>query len=104
MRPYHREMTVLDFSLAMVRQTCLDKDEENPQAPEECDAERGDMEGASFTNKEILLVSMTNTSVAILQARGCDSQNPCSSCGAAGCTLSDFVVATKQTKVTSGQG
>ncbi|XP_053472984.1 uncharacterized protein LOC128602891 [Ictalurus furcatus] len=101
MRPYHREMTVLDFSLAMVRQTCLDKDEENPQVPEECDAESGDMEGVSFTNKEVLLVSMTNTSVAILQARGCDTQNPCSSCGAAGCTLSDFVVATKQTKVTS---
>ncbi|MCI4393275.1 hypothetical protein PGIGA_G00155710 [Pangasianodon gigas] len=101
MRPYHKERTVLNFSLAMVREACLDKDEENPQVPEESEWESSNMEGESFTDEEILLVSMTNTSVAIVQARGCDAQNPCGSCGGTGCTINDIVMASKQSQITS---
>ncbi|XP_034155360.1 uncharacterized protein LOC117596034 [Pangasianodon hypophthalmus] len=101
MRPYHKERTVLNFSLAMVREACLDKDEENPQVPEESEWESSNMEGESFTDEEILLVSMTNTSIAIVQARGCDAQNPCGSCGGTGCTINDIVMASKQSQITS---
>lgn len=100
MRPYHKERTVLDFSLAMVRETCLDKDEENPLVPEKSAWESGDPEGDSFTDEEFLLVSMTNTSVSIMEARGCNGQDPCNSCG---CTLNNVVVTTTQSNITSGE-
>ncbi|XP_060767567.1 uncharacterized protein LOC132875023 [Neoarius graeffei] len=101
MRPYHKERTVLDFSLAMVRETCLDKDEENPLVPEESEWESGDPESDSFTDEEFLLVSMTNTSVSIIEARGCDDQKSCNICGGTGCTLNDVVVGTTQSNITS---
>lgn len=100
MRPYHKEETVLGFSLDMVRETCLDKDEENSKVLEESQWESGYTDGNSFTDEEILLVSMSNTSVAIVQARGCDPQNPCNSCGRTGCSLSDYVMDNTQCKVT----
>lgn len=103
MRPYHKERTVLDFSLAMVRETCLDKDEENPLVPEESEWESGDPESDSFTDEEFLLVSMTSTSVSIIEARGCDDQKSCNICGGTGCTLNDVVVGTTQSNITSGE-
>lgn len=104
MAPYYKESAVLDFSLAMVRESCLDKDEKNPQLPEESEWGNGDAESNSFTDEDILLVSMTNTSIAIVRARGCNPQNPCSNCGGTGCTLSDIIMATKQSTFASGEG
>lgn len=100
MRPYHKERTDLDFILDMVKETCLDRDDEKPQVTEESEWESSHTAGDSVTDEEILLVSMTNTSVAIVNARGCNGPNPCSCCGRSGCTLNDYVVATGQCAVT----
>ncbi|XP_060714788.1 uncharacterized protein LOC132838478 isoform X2 [Tachysurus vachellii] len=35
MRPFHKEISTLNFTLAMVRETCLNEEEENPQVPED---------------------------------------------------------------------
>lgn len=100
MRPYHKEETVLDFSLAMVKETCLDKDEDHLKVLEEAEWESSYTGGDFFPDEEILLVSMSNTSVAVVQARGGDAQNPCSSCGRTECTLKDYIMANQQCKVT----
>lgn len=104
MRPYYKETTVLYFSLGMVRETSLEQEEENSPVMEESECKSSEMKDDNFTDEEILLVSMTNTSVAVVQARCCDAQTPCNSCGGAGCSLSDFVVATTQSEITSGEG
>ncbi|KAK3528360.1 hypothetical protein QTP86_034136, partial [Hemibagrus guttatus] len=96
MRPYHKEDISLYFSLDMVQETCLNENDKNPQVPEDSEWERWGKKGDSFTDEEVLLVSMTNTSVAVIQARGCSEQNPCSSCGGKGCTFNDLVVASEQ--------
>ncbi|XP_058238161.1 cytoplasmic tyrosine-protein kinase BMX-like isoform X2 [Hemibagrus wyckioides] len=101
MRPYHKEDISLYFSLDMVQETCLNEEDKNPQVPEEFEWERREKKGDFLTDEEMLLVSMTNTSVAIVQSRGCSEQNPCSSCGGKGCTLNDFVVASQQSTISS---
>ncbi|XP_027024536.1 uncharacterized protein LOC113657154 [Tachysurus fulvidraco] len=101
MRPFHKETSTLNFTLAMVRETCLNEEEENPQVPEDSEWKCKENKYDTFSDEEMLLVSMTNTSVAIVQARGCSEQDPCSSCGGKGCTFNDVVMASVQSTVSS---
>lgn len=103
MRPFHKEISTLNFTLAMVRETCLNEEEENPQVPEDSEWKSKENKYDTFSDEEMLLVSMTNTSVAIVQARGCSEQEPCSSCGGKGCTFNDVVMASAQSTVSSGE-
>ncbi|KAI5088858.1 interleukin-1 family member A, partial [Silurus meridionalis] len=99
MKPYHKEDAELSFSLDMVREKCLDEDEKNPRMPEEWEC--NDRAFDSCNDEKMLIVSMMNTSIAIVQARGCDALSPCR-CGNTNCTFSDVIMATQQSAITSG--
>ncbi|KAF7688227.1 uncharacterized protein LOC124380133 [Silurus meridionalis] len=98
MKPYHKEDAELSFSLDMVREKCLDEDEKNPRMPEEWEC--NDRAFDSCNDEKMLIVSMMNTSIAIVQARGCDALSPCR-CGNTNCTFSDVIMATQQSAITS---
>ncbi|KAI5629869.1 interleukin-1 family member A [Silurus asotus] len=98
MKPYHKEDAELSFSLEMVREKCLDEDEKNPRIPGEWEC--NDRAFDPCNDEKTLIVSMTNTSIAIVQARGCDALSPCR-CGNTNCTFSDVIMATQQSAITS---
>ncbi|XP_036417001.1 uncharacterized protein LOC118800933 [Colossoma macropomum] len=96
MRPYRKEKITLHFSMAMVREECLEG-EENGMDPAMSDWESDYTED----DQELLLVSMKETSIAVMSGRGCDPENPCNNCGSDGCNLNEIVVAADTCKVTS---
>ncbi|KAL6461811.1 hypothetical protein MHYP_G00299560 [Metynnis hypsauchen] len=96
MQPYRKKKITLRFRMAMVREECLEG-EENGVDPPACEWESDYTED----NQELLLVSMKKTSVAVLRGRGCDPENPCNSCGSHECNLNEVVVAAEMCKVTS---
>ncbi|KAL7833898.1 hypothetical protein AOLI_G00288580 [Acnodon oligacanthus] len=95
-QPYRKEEITLHFRMAMVREECLEG-EENGLDPAVCEWESDYAEDG----QELLLVSMNETSVAVRTGRGCDPEKPCNSCGSHGCNLNEVVVATKTCEVTS---
>uniref|UniRef100_A0AAR2LBV8 Interleukin-1 n=1 Tax=Pygocentrus nattereri TaxID=42514 RepID=A0AAR2LBV8_PYGNA len=96
MRPYRKEKITLHFRMAMVREESLEG-EENGVDPAVCEWESDYTEN----DQEMLLVSMNETSVAVLSGRGCDPENPCNNCGSHECNLSEVVVAAQMCEVTS---
>uniref|UniRef100_A0A3B4CBI8 Interleukin-1 beta n=1 Tax=Pygocentrus nattereri TaxID=42514 RepID=A0A3B4CBI8_PYGNA len=97
-KPYSKEEITLRFRMAMVREECLEG-EENGVDPAMCEWESDYTEN----DQELLLVSMNETSVAVMSGRGCDPENPCNSCGCHGCNLSEVVVVADSCNVTSGK-
>ncbi|XP_037390609.1 uncharacterized protein LOC108425745 [Pygocentrus nattereri] len=95
-KPYSKEEITLRFRMAMVREECLEG-EENGVDPAMCEWESDYTEN----DQELLLVSMNETSVAVMSGRGCDPENPCNSCGCHGCNLSEVVVVADSCNVTS---
>ncbi|XP_036417003.1 uncharacterized protein LOC118800934 isoform X2 [Colossoma macropomum] len=98
-QPYRKEKITLHFSMAMVREECLEG-EENGMDPAVCEWESDYTED----DQELLLVSMNETSVAVMSERGCDPENPCNTCGSHRCNLSEVVVAAETCEVTSVDG
>ncbi|KAL7831332.1 hypothetical protein SRHO_G00308350 [Serrasalmus rhombeus] len=94
--PYSKEEITLHFRMAMVREECLEG-EENGVDPAMCEWESDYTED----DQELLLVSMNETSVAVMSGRGCDPENPCDSCGSQGCNLNEVVVVADSCQVTS---
>ncbi|KAL6461809.1 hypothetical protein MHYP_G00299540 [Metynnis hypsauchen] len=91
-KPYSKEEITLHFRMAMVREECLEG-EENEVDPAVCEWESDYTED----DQELLLVSMNETSVAVMS----DPENPCNSCSSHGCNISEVVVAAEMCKVTS---
>uniref|UniRef100_A0A8B9H926 Interleukin-1 n=1 Tax=Astyanax mexicanus TaxID=7994 RepID=A0A8B9H926_ASTMX len=92
---FRKEELTLNFKLEMVREECLEAEEENEIEPE---WESDDME-----DKELVMVSMTETNVAVVRGRGCDLENPCNNCGINGCNVSEVFMEAKNRDVTSGK-
>ncbi|KAG9261027.1 hypothetical protein AMEX_G25974 [Astyanax mexicanus] len=90
---FRKEELTLNFKLEMVREECLEAEEENEIEPE---WESDDME-----DKELVMVSMTETNVAVVRGRGCDLENPCNNCGINGCNVSEVFMEAKNRDVTS---
>ncbi|XP_072527330.1 uncharacterized protein [Salminus brasiliensis] len=94
-RPCTKLDTKLDFQLCMVREECLETEEENGREPTECEWESDDTQ-----DNEVLLLSMTKTDVTVVSGRGCDPENPCNNCGN-GCNVNDVVIEAETCEVTS---
>ncbi|XP_061526763.1 interleukin-1 family member A isoform X1 [Phycodurus eques] len=105
LQPVSKEVTVLQFSMEMVREENLQQSgsdlggdaEENGGAEDDiCPAE-------DETNKlesDLLVVTMTETSFSVLRGRGCDAESACGGCHGTGCTLNDIVMVAKTSTVT----
>uniref|UniRef100_A0A8B9HEH1 Interleukin-1 beta n=1 Tax=Astyanax mexicanus TaxID=7994 RepID=A0A8B9HEH1_ASTMX len=95
---FRKEKSTLSFQLVMVREECLEAEEKNEIKPTESSWESDDMK-----EKDLVMVSMTETNVAVVRGRGCDPENPCNNCGITGCNVSDVIMAPKKREVTSGK-
>uniref|UniRef100_A0A3B1K9C6 Interleukin-1 beta n=1 Tax=Astyanax mexicanus TaxID=7994 RepID=A0A3B1K9C6_ASTMX len=90
-RAIGEEKITLSFQLEMVREECLEAEEENKIW------ESDEMED----KEDLVLVSMTKTNVAVVCGRGCDPENPCSNCNINKCNTSEVVVTATKSEVTS---
>ncbi|XP_068614903.1 uncharacterized protein [Brachionichthys hirsutus] len=94
--PVSKESTLLCFSMEMIREGDLKKneyevdEEERPILEQEVckeDEEKEDM-------PDLLIVSMTKTSISLVSGRGCDD-GPCEECRGTECSLNDVVLVTE---------
>ncbi|XP_036419059.1 uncharacterized protein LOC118802712 [Colossoma macropomum] len=94
-QPYRKEEITLHFNMAMVREECLEG-EENGIDPAVCelesDWENGSEWESNIDDEELLLVSMNETSIDFVSEGGCDPH---------GCNLSEVVVTAETCDVTS---
>uniref|UniRef100_A0A8B9J8B4 Interleukin-1 beta n=1 Tax=Astyanax mexicanus TaxID=7994 RepID=A0A8B9J8B4_ASTMX len=92
-RSQENAVITLSFQLEMVREECLEAEEENKIW------ESDEMED----KEDLVMVSMTKTNVAVVCGRGCDPENPCSNCNINKCKTSEVVVTATKSEVTSGE-
>ncbi|XP_077420052.1 interleukin-1 family member A [Vanacampus margaritifer] len=98
LRPVSKEVTLLAFSMEMVREEDLRQNKSSLSGGEEelCPAEDEENKQES----DLLVVTMTETCFSVLRGRGCDTGSSCRGCHGAGCTLNDIVMVAKSSTVT----
>ncbi|XP_073320859.1 uncharacterized protein [Pagrus major] len=100
--PFSKESTVLSFSMEMKREEDLEENEVEQEGEgrgsagiveDVCkDAENGE-------GSDLLIVTMTKTSISVVSGRGCKDGSPCPGCQGSGCTLNDVVVVAESSTV-----
>ncbi|XP_077374823.1 interleukin-1 family member A isoform X2 [Festucalex cinctus] len=97
-RPVSKELTLLAFSMEMVREEDLRQNNSSLSGDEDelCPAEDEENKRES----DLLVVTMTESSFSVLRGRGCDTGSSCRGCHGTGCTLSDIVMVAKSSTVT----
>lgn len=92
LQPYDKESTVLSFSWELTREEGTDEGEKN----ETTDLEENVCEEKG-ESRDLLVICMTNTSIAVVGTRGCEA------CEGTGCTVNDIVVMAETRTVTFGE-
>lgn len=103
-----KESRILNFSMELVREDDLEESEGRPGAGggEDGGTEEGVCQPEDEENrqeKDLVIVSMTKTSITVVSGRSCDSESSCKGCHGTGCTLHDVVMVTESSKVTLGK-
>lgn len=96
LQPYDKESTVLSFSWELTREEGANEGEKN----ETIDLKGNvcqDMSKENGESRELLVIHMTNTSIAVVGTRGCEE------CEETGCTVNDIVVVAESSAVTFGE-
>ncbi|KAK5874192.1 hypothetical protein PBY51_019163 [Eleginops maclovinus] len=104
LRPVSKESTILSFSMEMRREEDL---EENAVEQDGSKKEDGGIEenvcGAENNEYgergDLLIISMSKTSISVVRGRGCESGSPCQGCHGTGCTFNDVVMVSESSKV-----
>ncbi|XP_043107604.1 uncharacterized protein LOC122353802 [Puntigrus tetrazona] len=91
-----KEPTVMRFSMMMVREEELEATEVQPSL----DWEDRVIEDDCFSEDNLLLVSMAETSFSVVVGRGCDPDSPCNSCGGMNCQFNEVVVLPATAEIT----
>ncbi|XP_051532469.1 uncharacterized protein LOC127428273 [Myxocyprinus asiaticus] len=89
---YKKEPTVMRFSLMMVREENLETGDHQKTPYPEAEWEDTDIEDDCFSDDDLLLVSMGDTSFSMVVSRGVDANNPCHNCGSTGCQFNEVVI------------
>ncbi|XP_056590906.1 uncharacterized protein LOC130410322 [Triplophysa dalaica] len=92
-RAYKKEPTVMDFSLTMVREEDLHPEGHREEPEPEPDWEEYIKDDNRF------FVSMTETSLTLVIARGCDPESPCHNCGRTDCQFNEVVVMPERAEI-----
>lgn len=92
-RAYKKEPTVMDFSLTMVREEDLHPEGHKEQPHPEPDWEE------YIKDDNVFFVSMTETSLTLVIARGCDPESPCHNCGRTDCQFNEVVVMPERAEI-----
>ncbi|KAM8762482.1 uncharacterized protein AB9X84_007232 isoform 2-T2 [Acanthopagrus schlegelii] len=102
LRPFSKESTVLSFCMEMKREEDLEENEMEQDGEgrghvgteDACkDTENGEC------SSDLLIVTMTQTSISVVSGRGCEDGSPCQGCNGSGCTLNDVVVVAESSTV-----
>ncbi len=104
LRPVSKESTILSFSMEMIRDQDLEvgqegEGKEDGGIEEDCQVDSEENEEGG----DLLIVSMTKTSISVVRGRGCDSSSPCQGCHGTGCTFNDVVVVAESSEVVLGE-
>ncbi|KAM9367007.1 uncharacterized protein ABDE67_005761 [Symphorus nematophorus] len=99
--PVSKDSILLSFSMTMRREEDLDKNGVGQEGDGSEDAGiEEDVCKAENEERDLLIVSMTKTSISVVSGRGCDDESSCQGCHGTGCTLNDVVVVSETTEVT----
>ncbi|XP_037339655.2 uncharacterized protein LOC119225998 [Pungitius pungitius] len=99
LHPFSKESTVLSFSMDMRRMEDLERSDEGGVAQEGGVAPEDVCQPESGGRGDVLIISMTKTSISVVTGRGCDSGGPCEGCPATGCTFNDVVMVSQSSQV-----
>ncbi|KAJ8282478.1 hypothetical protein COCON_G00049970 [Conger conger] len=108
MYPFNKKKTIMQLCLEMRREEELEEEyEENggkdgrghPNNEKEY-PNGDDLQSHSRELDDLLLVSMTKTSISIVKGRGCDAESPCHDCGGTKCNFNDVVMVAKSSELT----
>lgn len=103
LRPFFKESRLLSIRMEMRR-------EEEDEAGEEEDMADGCIEedaaqtegGTEGGKKEMIVVTMTKTSISVVSGRGCGPDDPCRGCQGKSCTFQNVVIVSETSAVTVG--
>ncbi|XP_070818856.1 uncharacterized protein [Chaetodon trifascialis] len=98
LHPFSKESTVLSFSMEMRRED--EEDGQEGEGREDVGDEEDVCKAENVEGGDLVIVSMTNTSISVVRGRGCDDGSPCQGCHGTGCTLNDVVVVAESSTVT----
>nr|QJD09009.1 putative interleukin 1 family member [Cyclopterus lumpus] len=105
LHPFSKESTVLSFSMEMRREEDLQQNEVGREAEREGGGAKEE-EVCQPENKEngergdLLIISMTKTSISVVSGRGCDNRSPCQEgCKGTGCTFNEVVMVSESSEV-----
>ncbi|XP_059211251.1 uncharacterized protein LOC131989906 [Centropristis striata] len=99
LHPVSKESITLSFRMEMRREEDLERDgggKEDGQLEVDGCPEENDLLGEGG---DLLIVSMTKTSISVVRGRGCDTGSTCSGCHGTGCTFNDVVVVSESSEV-----
>ncbi|XP_061743159.1 uncharacterized protein LOC133542915 [Nerophis ophidion] len=91
LHPVSKEQTVLQFSMQMLQE----EDTHGCQG-----GGSGGGGGPPVGDGDLLVVSMTKTSISVIRGRGCEAGSSCTGCHGTGCTLNDVVMVSESSTVT----
>ncbi|XP_042264176.1 interleukin-1 family member A [Thunnus albacares] len=103
--PVSKEAMLLSFSMEMKREG---DQEESEWSKEGEGREDGGIEGnvcqpedeENGQETDLLIISMTQTSIAVVKGRGCEDGGTCHGCHGVGCTFKDVVMVAESSMVT----
>lgn len=103
LHPVSKESTMLSFNWEMRQEEGLENKVER-EGGEEKESGAAEEVVSQAQNEEeerdLLIVTMTKTSISVVRGRGCDGESPCQGCHGTGCTLNDVVVVSESSTVT----
>eukprot|EP00064_Thunnus_orientalis_P003000 superscaffoldBa00000235_g3008 len=106
--PVSKEAMLLSFSMEMKREGDQEESEWSKEGEER---EDGGIEGnvcqpedeENGQETDLLIISMTQTSIAVVKGRGCEDGGTCHGCHGVGCTFKDVVMVAESSMVTLGE-
>ncbi|XP_037549103.1 interleukin-1 family member A [Nematolebias whitei] len=96
LQPFSKETTVLSFSWEMIRE---EEEEEGQEKETNTDKDVCPIED-NGEDSDLLVITLTQTSISVVSGRGCNSEGPCQGCHEKGCTFKDVIMVSESSSVT----